>query len=141
VEEDREIETGATTSEWVCSCILAASARIGGPRFATISSRTVRIIGLRKQVFEVALASSWPEVEQGMTNNDAMDWLLEVDGRLYHAKSESEKPDSWVAVVRVPAAGNRSGKLIIALGGSAGEATVAAEEKWQTLWKDLSTMH
>ena len=76
-----------------------------------------------------------------MTNDEAMTWLLEVDGHLYHAKSESEKADSWVAVVRVPAAGTRSGKLIIALGGSAGEATVAAEGKWQTLWEDLSNMH
>jgi hypothetical protein len=76
-----------------------------------------------------------------MTNSEAMGWLLEVDGRLYQAKSESEKPDSWVAVVRVPSAGNRSGKLIIAMGGSAAEATVAAEEKWQALWKDISNMH
>ena len=76
-----------------------------------------------------------------MTNNEAMDWLLEVDGRLYQAKTKSEKPDSWVAVVRVPGVSGRMGKLIIALGGSAVEATVAAEEKWQTLWSGLSTIH
>ena len=76
-----------------------------------------------------------------MTNSEAMNWLLEVDGRLYHTKKQSEKPDSWVAVVRLPGLGKRTGKLIIALGGNAVEATLAAEEKWKTLWKDLSTMH
>ena len=76
-----------------------------------------------------------------MTNYEAMDWLLEVDGCLYQAKAKSEKPDSWVAVVRVPGVSGRMGKLIIALGGSAAEATIAAEEKWQTLWCDLSNIH
>ena len=90
---------------------------------------------------EVALELSRSGIEQAMTNREAMNWLLEVDGRLYHTKKISKKPDSWVAVVRVPGVGNRTGKLIIALGGSAVEATAAAEEKWQTLWTDLSTIH
>jgi hypothetical protein len=76
-----------------------------------------------------------------MTNSEAMTWLQDVDGRLYRTKTKSAKPDSWVAVVRAPGTGARAGKLIIALGGSAGEATSAAEDTWQTLWNDLSNMH
>ncbi len=76
-----------------------------------------------------------------MTNIEALTWLLQVDGRLYQTQTKSAKPDAWVAVVRVPGAGARKGQLIVALGGSAEEATTAAEEQWQTLWKDLSKLH
>jgi len=76
-----------------------------------------------------------------MTNSEALTWLQEVDGRLYRTKKKSAKPDAWVAVVRVPRTGARAGKLIIALGESAGEATSAAEDTWRTLWNDLSNMH
>lgn len=76
-----------------------------------------------------------------MTNSEAITWLQDVDGRLYRTKQKSTKPESWVAVVRVPATGARAPKLIIALGESAGEATAAAEETWQALWNDLSNMH
>ena len=76
-----------------------------------------------------------------MTKSEALTWLQDVDGRLYRTQKESAKPNSWVAVVRVPRTGMRAGKLIIALGESAGEATSAAEETWQTLWNDLSNMH
>jgi hypothetical protein len=76
-----------------------------------------------------------------VTNIEALNWLLQVDGRLYQTKTRSTKPDAWVAVVRVPGAGARKGKLIVALGGSAEEATIAAEGQWQTLWEDLSKLH
>ena len=76
-----------------------------------------------------------------MTPIEALSWLVQVDGRLYQSKAKSAKPDAWVAVVRVPGAGARKGKLIVALGGSAEEATSAAEAKWQTLWNDLSKLH
>jgi hypothetical protein len=76
-----------------------------------------------------------------MTNVDALAWLLQVDGRLYQTKAKSAKPDAWVAVVRVPGAVARKGKLIVALGESAEEATTVAEEQWQTLWEDLSKLH
>ncbi|MFB3117512.1 MAG: hypothetical protein ACE1ZP_01995 [Myxococcota bacterium] len=76
-----------------------------------------------------------------MTNIEALNWLLQVDGRLFQTKAKSAKPDAWVAVVRVPGTGARTGKLIVALGGSAEEATTAAEEQWQELWKDLSKLH
>jgi hypothetical protein len=41
----------------------------------------------------------------------------------------------------VPGAGAHKGKLIVALGGSAEEATWAAEDQWQALWRDLSKLH
>ena len=76
-----------------------------------------------------------------MTNIEALNWLLQVDGRLFQTKAKSAKPGAWVAVVRVPGAGARKAKLIVALGGSAEEATTAAEGQWQELWKDISTLH
>lgn len=76
-----------------------------------------------------------------MTNIEALSWLIQVDGRLYQARSRSDRPDAWVAVVRVPGAGANKTKLIVALGGSAEEATCAAEDQWQALWKDLSKLH
>ncbi len=76
-----------------------------------------------------------------MTNIEALTWLLQVDGRLYQTQSKSAKPDAWVAVVRIPATGARRGKLIVALGGSAEEATRAAEGQWQKLWTDISRLH
>lgn len=80
-------------------------------------------------------------VEADMTNIEALSWLIQVDGRLYQARSRSDESDAWVAVVRVPGAGAHKGKLIVALGGSAEEATCAAEDQWQALWKDLSKLH
>ncbi len=76
-----------------------------------------------------------------MTNIEALNWLLQVDGCLFQTKAKSAKPDAWVAVVRVPGTGARTGKLIVALGGSAEEATTAAEGQWQILWKDISKLH
>ena len=76
-----------------------------------------------------------------MTNIEALTWLLQVDGRLFQTKAKSSKPDAWVAVVQVPGASARKGKLIVALGGSAEEATTAAEGQWQELWKDISKLH
>ncbi len=76
-----------------------------------------------------------------MTNIEALNWLLQVDGRLFQTKANSAKADAWVAVVRVPGTGARTGKLIVALGGSAEEATTTAEGQWQILWKDISKLH
>ena len=76
-----------------------------------------------------------------MTNFEALTWLLQVDGRLFQTKAKSAKPDAWVAVVQVPGTSARKGKLIVALGGSAEEATTAAEGQWQELWKDISKLH
>ncbi len=56
-------------------------------------------------------------------------------------QGESTKPEAWVAVVRVPGNGAKKSKLIVALGGSAEEATIAAEGQWQKLWTDISRLH
>jgi len=76
-----------------------------------------------------------------MTNVEALTWLLQVEGRLYQTTSKSARPDAWVAVVRVPSVGAQRGKLIVALGESAEEATRTAEEQWQKLWTDISRLH
>lgn len=76
-----------------------------------------------------------------MTSAQSIQWLEQVGGHLYRARRKSRGLQPWVAVVRVPGVGSRNGRLIIALGDSAEEATAAAEEKWQTLWGRLSTMH
>lgn len=76
-----------------------------------------------------------------MTHDQAMAWMEQVDGHFYQTPKRTDKPHTWVAVVRVPAVGSRPGKLIIALGESLAEAADAAEEQWQTLWDDLSTIH
>jgi hypothetical protein len=55
-----------------------------------------------------------------MKNSEAMTWLQDMKGRLYRTKKRSEKPEAWVAIVRVPGNGARVGKMIIALGESAG---------------------
>lgn len=75
----------------------------------------------------------------------AVAWIQQVDGRLFRTPKRAENDagkNAWVAVVRVPAAtGAQRGKLIVALGGTLEEAAGAAEQQWQTLWKDLSTLH
>ena len=76
-----------------------------------------------------------------MTHNQAIAWIQQVNGRLFQTPRRANKIDAWVAVVQVPAAGVRSSKLIVALGGSLEEAADAAEVQWQTLWDDLSTIH
>jgi hypothetical protein len=76
-----------------------------------------------------------------MTLDQAVTWMQQVNGRFYQTPKRPDKPDAWVAVVRVPSAGVRPSKLIIALGESLLEAADAAEEQWQTLWDELSTMH
>jgi len=76
-----------------------------------------------------------------MTREEAVAWMRQVNGRLYHTPERDDKPKAWVAVVPVPAAGTNSGQLIIALGESPMEAAGAAEAQWQTQWDHLSTLH
>ncbi len=76
-----------------------------------------------------------------MTLDQAVIWMQQVNGRFYQTPKRNDRPNAWVAVVRVPGAGTRSSKLIIALGESMLEAADAAEKHWQTRWNDLSTMH
>jgi hypothetical protein len=76
-----------------------------------------------------------------MTDEEAVSWLRQVDGRLYRTARNHSKGQACVAVVRSPRFGARNGKLIIALGQSMREAVTAAEGQWQALWRDLSDVH
>lgn len=101
--------------------------------------------GIRVTEYESPRCSgSWEVADDGgaaMTLDQAVAWMHQVKGRFYQTPTRFDRPSAWVAVVRVPAAGTRPSKLIIALGGSLLEAADAAEEQWQTLWDDLSTLH
>ena len=72
-----------------------------------------------------------------MTAEQAMHWLQQVGGELYQSPHTGEGRTAWVAVVRTPRLSERRGKLIIALGATMLEATAAAEDQWQKLWRDL----
>jgi len=70
-----------------------------------------------------------------MTQEQAISWLQQVGGALYHSRRSEPGRTAWVAVVRTPRTGARRGKLIIALGSTPQEAAAAAEHQWQKLWE------
>jgi len=70
-----------------------------------------------------------------MTQEQALSWLQQVGGELYHSPRSAPGRTAWVAVVRTPWTGARRGKLIIALGSTMQEAAAAAEDQWQKLWQ------
>jgi hypothetical protein len=72
-----------------------------------------------------------------VTPEQAVSWLQQVGGALYHTPNTEEGRTAWVAVVRTPWTGARRGKLIIALGRTLQEAAAAAEDQWQKCWQDL----
>ena len=76
-----------------------------------------------------------------MTQEEAVEWLTEVDGQLYKSSLVVNKPESWVAVVRTPRNGTENAKLIIALGKTLQDATAAAESQWREQWSLLSETH
>ena len=73
-----------------------------------------------------------------MTPEQALSWLQQVGGALYHSRHAEVGLAAWVAVVRTPWTGARRGKLIIALGSTMHEAAVAAEDQWQKVWHEVS---
>jgi len=72
---------------------------------------------------------------------DALRWLKQVDGTVYHNRNDADGDNAWVAVVRTPAANGRTGKIILAFGESIQEAAGAAESEWNALWSSLSVQH
>ena len=76
-----------------------------------------------------------------MTAEEATAWLREVGGELYRTPPSYGDGRAWVAVVRTPDANAKRGKLIVALGESAQEATAAASEQWHHLWMKQSVLH
>jgi len=75
-----------------------------------------------------------------MEQAQAKSWLEQVDGLLYRTPQRAER-EVWVAVVRAPRSGARTGKLIVALGDSPAEAAGAARARWQEAWRELSLLH
>jgi hypothetical protein len=73
-----------------------------------------------------------------MTQEQAISWLQQVGGALYHSRRSQAGHAAWVAVVRTPWTGPRRGKLIIAMGSTMQEAAAAAEDQWQKFWQDPS---
>ena len=76
-----------------------------------------------------------------MGTQEAMDWLREVEGRLYRSGPDAMGRTAWVAVVRTPGRGGARGKLIIALGETLEGAAASAEEQWRKLWRALGPLH
>jgi hypothetical protein len=76
-----------------------------------------------------------------MTPEQALHWLQQVGGELYHSRHPDPGRKAWVAVVRTPPLGLRRGKLIIALGSTLDEAAAAAEQQWRALWQESGTPH
>ncbi len=75
------------------------------------------------------------------TEQDALRWLRQVEGTVYHNRNDADGDNAWVAVVRTPPANGKTGKLILAFGESVQEAAGAAEEEWNSLWSSMSATH
>ncbi|MCP4038714.1 MAG: hypothetical protein GY944_00300 [bacterium] len=75
------------------------------------------------------------------SEQDALRWLKQVDGTVYHNRNQADGDNAWVAVVRTPPAHGKAGKLILAFGESIQEAAGAAEEEWNALWSSISARH
>jgi len=72
---------------------------------------------------------------------EALHWLRQVEGTVYHNRNDADGENAWVAVVRTPAANGKTGKIILAFGESIQEAAGAAEQEWNTLWSSMSVVH
>ena len=70
-----------------------------------------------------------------------MEWLREVEGRLFRSGPDELGRSAWVAVVRAPGRAPVRGKLIIAMGDTLEQAATAAETQWQLLWSALGPLH
>ena len=77
--------------------------------------------------------------QQGMTADEAMDWLRRVDGELFRTPRGARAP--WVAVVRAPRADARTARLIVALGESLEEATATAARQWREELGSAGPLH
>ena len=76
-----------------------------------------------------------------MTREEALDWIQQVDGRLYQNPEKADQDDEWVAVVRTTETGRRRGKVIVAAGRTLQQATASAAKQWNELWLELSRVH
>lgn len=72
---------------------------------------------------------------------EAVRWLRQVDGRLMRRRDDPDGPDGWVAIVKTPAGTGRRSQLIVGFGDSAVTAVETAQQSWQRIWRELSTVH
>jgi hypothetical protein len=77
-----------------------------------------------------------------MSLDEALEWIAQVDGRLYQNPRKRGEPDAWVAVVRTPGANPVGrGRVIVASGSTLQQATHAAEAQWNRVWEALGEPH
>ena len=82
-----------------------------------------------------------------MTSSEALAWLTQVDGTVFHNKHQTDHDNAWVAVVRTPTLNGlnglngRNGRIILAFGQSLEVAASAAEKEWQQMWQKISLVH
>ena len=76
-----------------------------------------------------------------MTSSEALAWLTQVDGTVFHNKHQTDHDNAWVAVVRTPTLNGRNGRIILAFGESLEVAASAAEKEWQQMWQKISLVH
>ncbi len=80
-------------------------------------------------------------INELMTSNEALSWLKQVEGTVFHNKYQAEDENAWVAVVRTPGINGQNGKIILAFGETLEIATSAAEREWQQVWERISRVH
>jgi hypothetical protein len=76
-----------------------------------------------------------------MTRDEALDWIHQVDGRLYQNPKKLDQHDAWVAVIRTPPSIRKRGKVIIGIGSTLQQAAGVAEQEWNELFSELSGVH
>ncbi len=76
-----------------------------------------------------------------MGAEEAITWLRRVGGQLYRNPPHPSGRNAWVAVVRAPGRGSRSGTLIIALGSTMEEAAEAAAGRWRRVSGEAEQLH
>lgn len=76
-----------------------------------------------------------------MTEQEARGWLGQVKARVLHDIEKEGSDRAWATVICTPANNGRPGKVIVTFGSSLEAAAVAAEQRWDDLWNDLSSIH
>lgn len=76
-----------------------------------------------------------------MTFDEALDWIQQVDGKLYQNPEKTDRDDAWVAVVHTPRTGHQRGRVIVAAGRTLQQATASAARQWDQLFDELGRVH
>lgn len=73
-----------------------------------------------------------------LTHQNAARWLRRVGGRAFRNREAPDGPQGWVALAVIPPVRNRSARVILAMGPSLADATVAVRSKWDALWDEAA---